>query len=118
MQGKPSPAQPICPWKVNSRTVELFTSLLLTLCFHEGLSTSEFFAQAAEVPSTYFQQQKSNLTGMCPDSLAKSNDMQTDIFASGLVKGARIRDCLASTSEFPLYLLDELFNTAELLLFR
>lgn len=54
---------------------------------------------------------------MCPDSLAKSNDTKTDIFASRLMKGARIRNSLASTSEFPLYLLDELFNTAELLFF-
>lgn len=40
---------------------EVFTNLLLTLCFWEDLSTSEFFAPATEVPSTYFQQQKRHL---------------------------------------------------------
>jgi len=51
-------------------------------------------------------------------SLAKSKHMQTDIFTSGLVKGTMIRDSLASTSEVPLYLLDELFDTAERLFFQ
>lgn len=54
---KASPAQHISPWEVNPRRAELFTNLC-TLCFWEDLSISEFFAQAAEVPSTYFQPTK------------------------------------------------------------
>lgn len=57
---KASSAQLSHPWEVNPRRAELFTNLF-TLRFQEDVSTSEFFAQAAEIPSNYFEQLKSNL---------------------------------------------------------
>lgn len=57
---KASSAELSHPWEVNLRRAELFTNLF-TLRFQEDVSTSEFFAQAAEIPSTYFEQLKSNL---------------------------------------------------------
>lgn len=115
---KATPAQHICPQEVNPRRTEVFTNLLLNLCFWDHLSTRQVLCPDCWGSQHLIPSSKKQPAGLCPVSLANSNDNQIDTFPSRLVYGARIRDSLASTSEFLLYLLDELFNTAELLFFQ